>query len=70
MKYSLDSFTALNDNQLEALEDCRYALSLSDVAFEQYLSIWLSDGDDMSSDDMSEDDKQYKHMLLKIKENV
>lgn len=50
------------ENRLEAIEDAKYFIKLSDSALDNQIDLWCN-----NSDEMSEDDQEYFLTLLEIK---
>lgn len=63
----------MNDNRHQAISDCKYALSLSEIALKQHIDLWtnLRQNEirlkvEHGSDIWSEDDEEYALALQEI----
>lgn len=56
----------MTNNQQDAIQDCIYALSLSEVALQAHLKAWIEESSSEEISKMSEDDKEYSLTIKEI----
>lgn len=61
----------MNDNRYQAISDCKYALSLSETAFNQHILNWTCKAySDFSEGEMLQEDQEYLLTLKEIQDKL